>query len=54
MLGAVETIPEGIVKGPLTVFPRNSVFTQYTPVRRGDYKALASFQPWDYAAYRRF
>jgi hypothetical protein len=40
MLGAVETIPEGIVKGPLTVFPRNSVFTRLSIFATANYTGL--------------
>ena len=40
MLGAVETMPEGMVKGPLKLFPRNSVVTQASRAQSADYKGL--------------
>ena len=45
MLGVVETIPEGIVKGPLTVLPRNSVFTRLSMIVMHDYTAPHTVEP---------
>lgn len=45
MLGAVDTIPDGIVKGPLTVFPRNAVFTRLSKFPTHDYKGPRAVEP---------
>jgi len=46
MAGAVVTMPEGIVKGPESCLPRNSVVTGVSPSWVRNYKVLDSGTSW--------
>jgi hypothetical protein len=46
MAGAVVTMPEGIVKGPESCLPRNSVVTGASPSWVRNYKVLDSGPSW--------